>query len=117
MDDIIILGHTFEEHRCSLESVLQRFCEHNLKFKPKKCELFRTAVDFLGRRVGRNGISIQEAKIKSFFEWPVPVTKPDLESFLGFINYHRDFIEALADKAAPLYQIVKETRPIEKLMV
>ena len=116
LDDIIILGRTFEEHRCVLESVLQRFREHNLKFKPKKCELFRTEVDFLGRRVGRNGISIPEAKIKSVLEWPVPVTKTDLESFLGFINYHRDFIEALADKAAPLYQLVKETRPNEKLI-
>ena len=109
LDDIIILGRTFDEHRRALGEVLQRFREHNLKFKPKKCELFRTEVDFLGRRVGRDGITIPEAKIKSVLEWPVPTTKTELESFLGFINYHREFIPALAEKANVLYQLVKAT--------
>jgi len=115
LDDIIVLGRTFEEHRQALESVFLKFREHRLKFKPKKCELFRTEVDFLGRRVGRHGISIPEAKVKCVVEWPIPTTKTELESFLGFINYHRDFIPNLAEHASSLYYLARDTRVNDRL--
>ena len=115
LDDIIILGSSFNDHLETLSDVFQRFRHHHLKFKPKKCELFCTEVDFLGRRVGREGISIPEAKIRSVTDWPIPVTRTDLESFLGFINYHREFIPQLAQTASVLYQLVKVTPPATQL--
>jgi hypothetical protein len=111
LDDIIILGRNFKEHLATLEEVLKRFRKHNLKFKPKKCELFRTEVDFLGRRVGRDGISIPEAKVRSVLEWQVPVKRNQLEAFLGFVNYHRLFISNMADVCDILYRLVQETAP------
>jgi len=115
LDDIIILGKSFQDHIATLEEILQRFREHNLKFKPKKCELFRTEVDFLGRRVGRSGISIPDAKIQCVRDWPAPLDKTALESFLGFVNYHREFIPGLAGRSAVLYQLAKVTPPGERL--
>jgi hypothetical protein len=40
LDDIIVLGKSFENGLRNLSNVLYRFREFNLKLKPKKCELF-----------------------------------------------------------------------------
>jgi hypothetical protein len=44
LDDVIILGEDFEGHLESVRIVLDRFREHNLKLKAKKCSLFETEV-------------------------------------------------------------------------
>ena len=115
LDDLIILGQDFKSHVSALEEVFSRFRQNNLKFKPKKCELFKTEVDFLGRRVGRDGISIPEAKIKAVVDWSVPRTRTELESFLGFVNYHRDFISHMAEVCDCLYRLVRTSVPKEPL--
>jgi hypothetical protein len=51
LDDIIVLGKSFENGLRNLRNVLYRFREFNLKLKPKKCELFKDEVEFLGKLV------------------------------------------------------------------
>ena len=63
LDDVVLLGIRFKEHLSYLEIVLQRFQGHNLKLKPKKCHIFQTEIDFLGRKVNGEGSSIQDEKI------------------------------------------------------
>ena len=111
LDDLIILGKDFESHLLNLRNVFLRFRKYNLKFKPKKCVLFGTEVDFLGRRVSRDGVSIPESKIKTVVDWARPMKKTQLEAFLGFVNYHRDFIPHLAEEASVLYELVKKSNP------
>lgn len=48
LDDIIVLGKTFEEALRNLELIFQRLREANLKLKPKKCFLFQSRVTYLG---------------------------------------------------------------------
>ena len=40
LDDVIIFGHTEEEHLKCLHLVFERFWEFNLKLKPSKCSFF-----------------------------------------------------------------------------
>jgi hypothetical protein len=42
----------------NLRNVLYRFHEFNLKLKPKKCELFKDEVEFLGKLVSAKGVSV-----------------------------------------------------------
>ena len=44
LDDILVFSKTFDEHIERLEAVFARLCQHNLKLKPSKCELFKTSV-------------------------------------------------------------------------
>ncbi|KFM71284.1 RNA-dependent RNA polymerase 2, partial [Stegodyphus mimosarum] len=44
LDDIIIVGKSFEEHLGNLRKVLQKLKEANLKLSPTKCKLFRQEV-------------------------------------------------------------------------
>jgi hypothetical protein len=40
LDDVIVIGRTFEEHLLNLRKVVQRFREACLKLNPEKCQLF-----------------------------------------------------------------------------
>jgi len=50
LDDIIILGRTFEEHLKYLNTVLQKLRQTNLRLKPPKCALLRQEVVYLGHK-------------------------------------------------------------------
>jgi len=58
LDDILVLGRNFATHYENLRIVFTRFREYGLKLKPKKCELFREKVEFLGRVVGPEGMGV-----------------------------------------------------------
>ena len=105
LDDVITKGKSFRDQLENLKKVFQRFREHHLKIKPKKCHLFQTEVVFLGRKVTPEGISVDPSKIEAIQKWPVPKTIKELEKFLGFINYHREFIPNISERAQNLFKL------------
>ena len=56
LDDIIVLGKSFDEHLDNLTRVFERLRKSNLKLSTKKCCLCQTQVTYLGYVVTRNGI-------------------------------------------------------------
>ncbi|CAK1586344.1 unnamed protein product [Parnassius mnemosyne] len=68
LDDIIIVGRTFEEHLHKLERVLMKIQSANLKLSPKKCSLFKRQVSFLGYVVSEEGIRTDPEKIAAVKE-------------------------------------------------
>ena len=105
LDDIVVLGTNFEDHMQSLIRVFTRFKQYNLKLKPSKCQLFQTEVNFLGKVVGNNGISVNPDSIEAVKKWAPPKSKKEVESFIGFTNYHRDHIKNFAEIAEPLHRL------------
>lgn len=105
LDDVIVVGTTFEEHMSNLTKVFSRFREHGLKLKPRKCFLFRKEVKFLGRMVSQKGVSVNPDNTEAVLKWPRPTNVKEVESFLGFVNYHRDHLKGYASLAAPLYEL------------
>ena len=108
LDDVIVLGNSFQNHLENLKKVLQRFKENNLKLKPKKCSFFQTEVLFLGKLVNEYGVSINPESKETITKWPTLKCKRDVQSFLGFANYHREHIKDYAKLAAPLYEVTKK---------
>ena len=53
LDDIIIFGHTEEEHLGHLGIVFERFWEFNLKLKPSECSFFQSEIIYLAHHVLR----------------------------------------------------------------
>ena len=62
LDDIIVHSIDFDSHVKNLSLVMERLCQANLKFNPKKCKLFRNQVQFLGYTVSKDGISADKEK-------------------------------------------------------
>ena len=103
LDDVIVVGNCFGYHLNNLCEVFACCRKHNMKLKPKKCELFRGKVIFLGKLVTVHVVSVNPANLHEVQNWNVPGTVT--ESFLGFINYHWDLLRGYAEIAAHLYQL------------
>ncbi|GBM96659.1 Retrovirus-related Pol polyprotein from transposon 17.6 [Araneus ventricosus] len=89
LDDIIIVGRTFEEHLNNLSKVFQRLQKAN----PKKCRFFQKEVAYLGHVISAEGVKTDPEKIKAIVDRPNPDKLHDLQSFLGLCTYYRRFGE------------------------
>ena len=49
LDDVIVLGRSFEEHLTNLQSVLKQLRQAGLRLKLSKCSFFQHQVKYLGR--------------------------------------------------------------------
>ena len=105
LDDILVLGKNFEDHLENLKNVLDRLRRYKLKLKPRKCELFQTKVEFLGRTVSGQGLEVGNSAVQTIQDWSEPRSTKDVERFLGFANYHRNFIKNFAELSVPLYKL------------
>ena len=106
LDDVIVLGTDFDDALLALRKAFTRFREHGLKLKPKKCHFFKEEVEFLGKLVSGSGVSISADKLEAVKQWPVPTNVKELQSFLGFMNYHRNHIRDFAQVSADLYALI-----------
>lgn len=105
MDDILVMGMTFEDHLKNLAEAFDRFRHYDLKLKPRKCILFQSEVELLGRIVSSNQLKIASKDISAVTEWPIPTSSREVERFLGLANYHRAFIKNFAELAQTLYNL------------
>jgi len=86
IDDILIYSGSLEEHAEHLRKVFQRLRENKLYAKFEKCEFGVTEVDFLGHRITREGLKMDDYKIKPILDWEPPKSVSALRSFLGWAS-------------------------------
>ncbi|GFW41171.1 retrovirus-related Pol polyprotein from transposon 17.6 [Trichonephila clavipes] len=85
LDDIIIVGRSFEEHLKNIRRVLQKLKEANLKLSPSKCHLFRREVTYLRYIILAEGVRTDLDKISAVKDWNCPTDVHQLQ-FLGFMH-------------------------------
>ena len=107
LDDILIFMETLEQHRKITRQVLKLLEENQLFLKPDKCEFKQTKVEYLGVIISYNSVEIDPIKVAGVAEWPVPSNKKEVQSFLGFINFYRRFIQDFSHHACPLFNLTK----------
>ena len=89
LDDMIAHAKTFELRLQRLTGIFSRLRVANLKLNPKKCELFRHRVKFLGHVVSEEGVATDPEKVVVVKNWPLPQNVKDVRSFLGLCTYYR----------------------------
>ena len=64
IDDLLVHTKTWEEHLQVLEELFKRLKVANLVARPTKCELGATQVGFLGHRLGRGTVGLQDWNVE-----------------------------------------------------
>ena len=101
IDDIVIATETIEEHIARIKEVFECLREAGLKMRAEKCDFMRTETKYLGRVVSSEGIKPDPEAVIKIQEWMPPRSREELQSFLGFANYYRDFVPFHAAKVNP----------------
>jgi transposase InsO family protein len=107
LDDILIFTRTLEEHREVTRRVLDLLRQHKLYLRPEKCEFERTSVEYLGLVISHDTVAMDPVKVAGVQNWPQPTSKLELQSFLGFVNFYRRFIQDFSHHARPLFNLTK----------
>ncbi len=113
IDDILVFGQTQDEHDSRLEQVLARLEKHDFRTNPEKCEFDRPEVLFLGHWITKDGILPSPKKIQAITDTSAPTTKKQVRSFVGLVNYYRDFVPNLTDLIEPLQELAREGTSFE----
>ncbi|ERF69956.1 hypothetical protein EPUS_08767 [Endocarpon pusillum Z07020] len=111
LDDILIYSKTEEEHKSHVKQVLRALKKAHLLVKLEKCEFHKKKVKFLGYILTTSGIQMDESKVKAVQDWPQPKNVKEIQSFLGFANFYRRFIEGYSKITAPLTSMTKKDQP------
>ncbi|CAB0006640.1 unnamed protein product, partial [Nesidiocoris tenuis] len=105
LDDTLIKSSSFDRHLNDVREALMVVREAGLKLNPKKCDFFKTKVNYLGHVISAEGVAADPEKTKTVSEWPTPTSAKEVKSFLGFCSYYRPFVRGFANIAAPLYRL------------
>ena len=108
LDDVIVYSRTWEDHLDHLDQVFTRLHKAGLKLGREKCFFAKSQIQFLGHVVSKDGIKPDPQKLELLKNWPIPKTKKDVRSFIGFASYYRKFIEKFSEIAQPLHKIMNE---------
>ena len=111
IDGIMIFTKgSLAEHQAKVKEVLQHLHDNDLFTRPKKCSFDKTEVEYLGMFVNRDGIHMDDSKVKAITDWPAPTTVHSVCSFLGLANFYRHFIKNYATLAKPLTDLTQKDK-------
>ena len=103
IDDIVIATETIEDLMVRLREVFECLSHASFKMRVAKCDLLKSEIQYLGRVVSAEGIKADPKAVSKLRDWEVLRKKTELQSFLGFANYYREFITWNAKLVASLH--------------
>ncbi|XP_038106927.1 uncharacterized protein K02A2.6-like [Culex quinquefasciatus] len=107
LDDILVGGHTPEEHDRNLQQVLRRLEEYGLTVRIEKCSFRMPQVKYLGQILDGDGIRPDPDKTSAVATMPPPHDVSSLRSYLGAVNYYGKYIPEMRKLRYPMDQLLK----------
>lgn len=111
LDDILVVGSSYQDAVIKTEATLQRLLEYGVKANPAKSELLKTSLKFLGYNITAEGIKPSEHLVQAVLEAPEPTNVDQLRAFCGLINFYGKFLPQLSTVLHPLYELMQANRP------
>ena len=114
MDDLLLFTLSKKAHMDKLEDLLKVLRKNGLKISPKKCQLFRTELQYMG-----NTIFIKErrvcvkplcSRLEAIQKVKALTTAKQCKSFAGMVNFVSIFCPELQRLLKPIYDLTRKGR-------
>jgi hypothetical protein len=105
VNDILIFSKNPIEYHKHVTQVLKKLRSAGLQADIKKSEFSVIRTKFLGYIISTNGVAVDPDKVSAIANWERPTKVKELQSFLGFCNFYRLFIEDYSRIAKPLHRL------------
>ncbi|VDI75828.1 Hypothetical predicted protein [Mytilus galloprovincialis] len=116
-DDIIVAGcgRTNEEalidNDRKLKKLFQRCNDYNILLNEEKKEVGLTEITFHGHRITREGVKVDDVKVKAIHEMPCPTDVSGVKRLCGMVQYMAKFLPDLANDLAPIRELTRKDVP------
>ncbi|MBW0499370.1 hypothetical protein O181_039085 [Austropuccinia psidii MF-1] len=105
IDYIIICSETWDSHLSTPERVLQKIVQVSIKISLKKFHYENSGLKALGHVFYGLSLGIDKSEVAAVLLKPMPQTKQEMQSFLGFSGYYRQHIKGFARNAKSFYKL------------
>ncbi|MBW0574551.1 hypothetical protein O181_114266 [Austropuccinia psidii MF-1] len=105
IDDIIGFSETWHSHLGRLERVLQKIVQVNMKISLRKCHFAYSELKALQHVVSELSLGIDKNKVAAVLLKPMPQTKKEMKSFLGFAGDYKQHTKNFGRIAKSLYKL------------
>ena len=115
MDDLLLFMPNKHTHFDKLIDLLWALCKNGLKISPKKCQLLRTELQYMGNtsfiKERRVCVKPSRSRLEAIQKLKPPMTQKGCRSFAGVVNFVSIFCPELQKLLKPIYELTKKGRP------
>ena len=114
MDDLLFTPLK-KSHMDKLEDLLRALLKNGLMISPKKCQLFRTNLQYMGNEIfiQNKRVCMQplRSRLEAIQKLQPPNTVKGCRSFMGMVNFLTMFCPELQKLLKPIYNLTRKGRP------
>ena len=114
MDDVLLFTPSKELDMSKLEDLLKALLKNGLKISPKKWQLFRTELQYMGItiliNIRRVCIKLLRNRLEAIQKLQPPNTAKGCRSFAGMVNFLSMFWPELQKLLKPIYDLTRKGR-------
>ena len=114
MDDLLLFTPIKESDFAKLENLLKALCKNGLKISPKKCQLFKTELQYVGNTIFIKDRRVCVKPLRSRLEVIQRLKPPTMvkgcRSFVAMVNFVSIFCPELQKLMKPIYNLTRKDR-------
>ena len=114
MDDLLLFTPTKSSHFEKLEDLLKALGKNGLKISPKKCQLLKTDLQYMGNTIfiRNNRVCVRplRSQIEAIQKLKPPTTIKGCQSFAGMVNFVSIFCPKLQKRLKSIYDLTRKGR-------
>ena len=114
LDDVLIYSETEAEYVEHVQKILTQLLKFKLYIKLSKCMFYVTEIDFLDFWINTESVFMKSVYVESIVNWSLSKSVWDVQQFLDYTNFYRQFIEVYSEKANILNDYIKAA-PLKKV--
>ena len=112
MDDLLLFTPSEIAHMTKLEDLLKVLRKNGLKISPKKCQLFRMELQYMGNTIfikdRRVCVKALHSRLEAIQKIEPPTMAKQCKSFAGMVNFVSIFCPELQKLLKPIYDLTRK---------